>query len=72
MRVAENATAILAAAPTSATMMNPTKAGLIPNVSPAFCTDPTNISLTSATNTVTTMNVPTASLIGQDIPSTAL
>jgi hypothetical protein len=37
LRAAENATAISAAAPTSGTMMNPTKAGLIPpNVSPAY------------------------------------
>ena len=35
-RAAENATAISAAAPTSATMMKPTKAGLNPKVSPAF------------------------------------
>jgi len=36
----------------------------IPSVAAAFCTDSTKISLTSATNTVTTRSVPTARLIG--------
>ena len=64
MRAAENATAISAAPPTSATTINPMNAGLNPNVSPAFCTDQTKISLTSATRTVTTISVPTATPIG--------
>src|SRR6266403_850813 len=49
----------------SETMMKPTKAGLIPKVSAAFCTDSTESSLTSATSTVTTSSVPTARPIGQ-------
>ena len=65
MRAAAKATANSAAAPTSETMMNPTKAGLMPKVSAAFCTDSTKISLTSATSTVTASSVPTASPIGQ-------
>jgi hypothetical protein len=40
-RAGAKATAYSAAAPTSETIMNPTKAGLIPNVSAAFCTDST-------------------------------
>ncbi len=39
-------------------MMNPTKAGLMPSASPAFCTELTNISLMSATNIVTAINTP--------------
>src|SRR5438270_10382299 len=64
LRAAENATAISAAAPTRATMMNPTKAGLIPSIAAACCNDSTKISLTNATSTVTTRSVPTARLIG--------
>src|SRR5215472_5091488 len=64
LRAAENATAISAAAPTSATTMKPTNAWLIPNVSAAFCTDSTKISLTNATSTVTTANVASASPSG--------
>ena len=44
--------------------MKPTNAGVIPNVSAAFCTDSTKISLTSATSTVTPANVARASPIG--------
>jgi len=44
--------------------MNPTNAGLIPNVTAASCTDSTKISLTSATSTVTPASVARASPIG--------
>ena len=53
LRAPENAEAIFAVAPTSATTMNPTNAGVIPNVTAGSCTDSTKISLTSATGTVT-------------------
>jgi hypothetical protein len=48
LRAPENAEAISAAPPTSATTMNPTKAGVIPNASAACCTERTKISLTRA------------------------
>ena len=44
--------------------MKPTNAGVIPNVSAAFCTDSTKISLTSATSTVTPASVARARPIG--------
>ena len=69
MRAAENAEAISAAPPTSATTMNPTNAGLIPNASAAFCTDSTNTSLTSATSTVTPASVARARPSGQGASS---
>ena len=64
LRAPENAEAISAAPPTSATTMKPTNAGLIPNVSAAFCTDSTKISLTNATSTVTPASVARARPIG--------
>ena len=54
-----------AAAPTSATTMNPTNAGDVAKFSAAFCTDSTNTSLTSATSTVTPASVGSASVDGQ-------
>ena len=45
-------------------MMNPTNAGVIPNVSAACCTDSTKMSLTSATSTVTPASVARARPIG--------
>jgi len=60
----ENAEAISAAPPTSATTMKPTKACDMPKASAAFCTDSTKISLTSATSTVTPASVASATPIG--------
>ena len=57
LRAPENAEAISAAPPTSATTIKPTNAGVIPNVTAACCTDSTNTSLTSATSTVTPASV---------------
>ena len=67
LRAPENAETISAAPPTSATTMKPTNAGVIPNVSAACCTDSTNISLTSATSTVTTASVARAMPIGHGV-----
>ena len=64
LRAAANAEAISAAAPTIATTMNPTNAGLIPNVSAACCTDSTKMWLTIATSTVTPASVARARPIG--------
>ncbi len=69
LRAPENADAISAAPPTSATTMNPTKAGVIPNASAACCTDSTNTSLTSATSTVTPASVASARPIGHGASS---
>ena len=63
------ADAISAAAPTSATTMNPTNAGVIPNVVAASCTDSTKTSLTNATSTVTPASVTRATPIGMGVPS---
>ena len=46
-----------AAAPTSATTMKPTNAGVMPNETAAYCTDSTKISLTRATVTVITASI---------------
>ena len=64
LRAAENAAAISAAAPTSATTMKPTKAGLMPKDLAASCTDPTKTSLTNATKTVTPASVASERPIG--------
>src|SRR5262249_47714827 len=48
LRAPEKADAISAAAPTRATTMNPTKAGVMPKATTASCTDSTKISLTKA------------------------
>jgi hypothetical protein len=64
LRAPANAEAISAAPPTSATTMNPTKAGVIPKASAAICTDSTKTSLTRATTTVTPARVATASPMG--------
>src|SRR5512134_3117397 len=69
-RAAVQAVVISAAAPTIATTTNPTNAGVMPNVNAACCTDPTKISLTSATSTVTTTSKVVATPMGQtDSPS---
>src|SRR5436190_7130026 len=65
LRAPENAEAISAAPPTSATTMKPTNAGVIPKASAAFCTDSTNTSLTNATRTVTPTSVARAKPSGQ-------
>ena len=69
LRAPENAEAISAAPPTSATTMNPTNACDIPRSSAAFCTDSTKISLTSATSTVTPASVARAKPIGHGVSS---
>jgi hypothetical protein len=61
----EKAEVISAAPPTSATTMNPTNAGVIPNAAAACCTDSTNTSLTSATSTVAPASVAKARPMGQ-------
>src|SRR5947207_125428 len=65
LRAPENAEAISAAPPTSATMMKPTKAGVIPNAFAASCTDSTKTSLTKATSRVTPARVARAKPMGQ-------
>ncbi len=57
LRAPPKATGIADTPPTSATMIKPTKAGVIPKDSAADCTDPTNTSLTIAISTVTTASV---------------
>src|SRR5262249_53143140 len=65
LRAAEKAATISAAAPTRATTMKPTKAGVIPKATAASCTEPTKISLTKATKMVTPNKTPTARPMGQ-------